>query len=131
MRLLVDTHAFLWTASEPSRLSERVRALIADPTNLLYLSHASVWEIAIKHKTGKLILPNEPSIWVPMRAARHFMSDLPIKIEHVFRAGSLPLHHRDPFDRLLVAQAQVEGLTLLTADSRLSAYDVPVILATE
>ena len=105
--------------------------MIADATSQLYLSHASVWEISIKHKTGKLALPSEPALWVPIRARRHLLTDFPIAIDHIFRAGGLPLHHRDPFDRLLVAQAQIEGLTLVTADVRLKAYDVPLIIATE
>ena len=131
MKILVDTHVFLWMAMTPMRLSGRVRALLADTANELFLSDASVWEIAIKYKTGRLELSGEPSLWIPFRVERHYLTELTIRRDHIFRAGGLPLHHRDPFDRLLVAQAQVEGLTLLTADARLSAYDVPVILATE
>ena len=131
MKILVDTHVFLWMAMTPMRLSGRVRALLADTANELFLSDASVWEIAIKYKTGRLELSGEPSLWIPLRVERYYLTELTIRRDHIFRAGGLPLHHRDPFDRLLVAQAQVEGLTLLTADARLSAYDVPVILATE
>ena len=129
MRLLVDTHVFLWMAMVPTRLSDRVRALLADGTNELFLSDASIWEIAIKYQTGRLELSSEPSLWVPLRVERHYLIELPIKIGHILRGGSLPLHHRDPFDRLLVAQAQIEGLTLVTADARLNAYDVPLVMA--
>ena len=128
LNLLADTEIFIWVASEPNRLSADVARMIADPGNQIYLSHASIWEIAIKHGIGKLNLPNDPVLWVPSRMERHRMSGLPIEMSHVFGAGRLPLYHRDPFDRLIVAQAQIEGLTLLTSDTRLAEYAVQLIM---
>jgi PIN domain nuclease of toxin-antitoxin system len=113
--------------SAPERLRGAVRAQVTDPANELFVSSASVWEIAIKYAAGKLRLDQPPSEYVPSRMARTLAEALPISHAHAFRAGGLPPHHKDPFDRLLIAQAQIEGLPILTADPAFKAYDVEVI----
>jgi PIN domain nuclease of toxin-antitoxin system len=110
--------------AEPERLSEPTQQALRDPASDLYLSVASVWEIAIKFAAGRLQLPEPPAEFVAQRLEEDKVRVLSILLGHALRAGELPPHHRDPFDRLLVAQAQIEGLTLLTADRELAAYDV-------
>lgn len=97
--------------------------------NELLLSAASAWEIAVKHSLGRLRLPMDPAEYVPNRLAATRTSPLAIQHSHALRVARLPLHHRDPFDRMLIAQAQVEGLPLLTADPQLAAYDVEILRA--
>lgn len=127
MRILLDTQCWLWMSLAPGRFSPRARRLVEAPDTLLYLSAASAWEIAIKHALGKLRLPEPPATYVPGRVAALGVQPLPIDQQHALRVGTLPPHHRDPFDRLLVAQAQVEDLTILTADPLFDAYDVDTI----
>lgn len=115
--------------AESKRFSQPVRALLQDPESQLFLSAASSWEIAIKYALGKLPLPLPPMEYVPSRMMTSGTSPLPVHHSHALHAGSLPLHHADPFDRLLIAQAQLEGLHLLTADSRFAAYEVDLIKA--
>ncbi|MHB1808901.1 MAG: type II toxin-antitoxin system VapC family toxin [Solirubrobacteraceae bacterium] len=127
MRLLLDTHVFLWLQTEPERLGselERVR----DPRNELLVSAASAWEIAIKHSLGRLPLPEAPARYVPRRVAAIGASGVAIEQEHALRVATLPPLHRDPFDRLLVAQGPILDATILTADAAISAYGVPTIL---
>jgi PIN domain nuclease of toxin-antitoxin system len=126
LRLLLDTHCWLWMRAEPARFSERSRELLRDPASVLSLSAASAWEIAIKYAAGKLRLPEPPAVFVPRRMTEDRLQALPISHPHALRAGELPPHNRDPFDRVLIAQAQLEGLTLLTADRELAKYDVPI-----
>lgn len=126
MRFLLDTHVFLWLQTEPDRLDPGLLDQLSRAESLL-LSPASAWEIAIKHQLGKLALPAEPAAWVPDRMSRSGVDPLPIEISHTLAAGGLPLHHRDPFDRLLVAQAQLTDLPLVTADDQIAAYDVQLI----
>jgi PIN domain nuclease of toxin-antitoxin system len=114
-------------AASPDRFSPRARAIVDTLDHDLFLSAASAWEIAIKHALGKLRLPEPPVRYVPARAERLKTTPLPIEQEHALRVALLPRHHRDPFDRILVAQAQSEGLTILTADPVISRYDVDVI----
>ena len=128
MRILLDTQCWLWMALSPDRFSARSRKLVEDRQNTLYLSAASAWEIAIKHGLGKLRLPGPPESYVPMRMQDLSVEPLAIDPGHVLRVASLPAHHRDPFDRLLIAQAQIEDLPLLTADAALAAYDVTTII---
>jgi len=123
VRLLLDTHVWIWWVSDQS-LGPSARRAIADPMNDALVSAASVWEAAIKVGLGKLDLPAEV-----LTELGHGLDPLPIATEHAARAGGLPQHHGDPFDRMLVAQAQLEDLTLVTRDPRLSAYDVPIIAA--
>jgi PIN domain nuclease of toxin-antitoxin system len=125
-QFLLDTHVWLWMNGEPRRLSSETRELLADPATELYLSAASAWEIAIKAALGKLQLPMPAARYVAERTAANRLRSLPITAGHALTAGALPPHHRDPFDRLLLGQAIVEELPLLTADRQMGAYDAPL-----
>jgi len=128
LRLLLDTHTFLWWSSQRgARLSERARELLADGATDVSFSVVSAWEIAIKVGAGRMDLPDTVERYLPDRIRRHGFDLLAIELRHVFRVGSLPLIHRDPFDRMLVAQAQIEGLAILTADPVISRYDIETI----
>ena len=127
MRILLDTQCWLWMTSAPERFSRDVRKQIEAGGTELFLSAASAWEIAIKYALGKLQLPERPSTYVPDRLRVTRTREVPIAHAHALRAGELPPHHADPFDRLLVAQAQLERWPLLTADRQLKAYDVDII----
>jgi len=129
MRILVDTHAWIWWLIEPQRLSRDAVTLLADRGTAVYLSTASVWEVIIKHAVGKLALPAAPEVLVPQAMADDGMIELPIAHRHALQVTHLPIHHRDPFDRVIIAQAQVEGMPILTADRRFAAYDVALIQA--
>jgi len=125
MKLLLDTHLLLWAAGEPQRLSEQARTLIDNPDNELLFSAASLWEVAIKRGLGR------EDFKVDARLLRRGLldngySELPIISDHVVATESLPPIHKDPFDRVLVAQATVEGITLLTIDSLVSQYPGPI-----
>jgi PIN domain nuclease of toxin-antitoxin system len=124
MRLLIDTHVFLWLESEPERVAAPTRAAVEDTDNELYLSVVSGWEIAIKHALGKLPLPVDPPVYVPARMARAGFHHLDVTMAHALAVWGLPPYHDDPFDRLLVAQAQVEGLTIVTVDERITKYPI-------
>ena len=124
MRVLVDTHVWLWMWSEPERLRNEARTVLEDPATVLHVSAVSAWEIAAKAAAGRLRLPTPPDSWLSDPQHRRDMTELPITFDHASRAGSLPPHHRDPFDRMLVAQAQAEGLVLVSADRQLAPYDV-------
>jgi PIN domain nuclease of toxin-antitoxin system len=127
MRILLDTQCWLWMTLTPERFSSRARRLVEDSSHTLYLSAASAWEIAIKHGLGKLRLPEPPATYVPSRTAALGVLPLAIEHAHALRVATLPAHHRDPFDRLLVAQAQIEDLPVLTADPAIRAYGVETI----
>lgn len=124
MRFLVDTHCWLWLQTSPDRLAPELVSQLEDPDNELLLSAASSWEIAIKYALGKLPLPEPPVRYVPRRMTASGSRGLAIEHAHSLRVAELPMHHRDPFDRLLVAQAQIEKLTLLTVDRQFEKYDV-------
>jgi PIN domain nuclease of toxin-antitoxin system len=130
VRLLLDTQVWLWMQAAPGRLGSRAHAMLADPENQLLLSAASSWEIAIKHGLGKLPLPEPPSEYVPSRMHASGTEALPVTHAHALHVANLPPHHRDPFDRLLVAQAQLESLTVVTADPQIGLYELTSILAT-
>lgn len=123
MKVLLDTNAFLFWRNDS--LIDRAREIIADPDNEVFVSAASVWEISIKAGIGRLRMPGN----VAEMVAEDGFLPLAISFEHAQRAGGLPLHHRDPFDRLLVAQALCEGLVVVTRDPAFSAYDAPLITA--
>jgi len=127
VRVLLDTHAFLWWNEANPALSKRAYALLANPRNTLVLSAASAWEMVIKTQSGKLRLPEPPSVYIPTRTAHYGMEVLPVSLAHVLAVESLPLHHRDPFDRLLVAQAGVEEMAILSADPQIRQYSVQVV----
>lgn len=118
MRLLLDTHAFLWWCADDARLPESERQAIRDGRNDVFLSAASVWEMAIKRTLGRLRVP-EPASAVVTRLG---IASLPVSFEHAEATVVLPLLHRDPFDRLLVAQATIEGLTIVTRDPAIRSY---------
>ena len=129
MRLLLDTHCLLWARAAPARLSAEARKALTDPRHQLFVSVASVWEIVIKHALGRLELAHAPESLVPRLIAATQAVTLPIEQSHALRVARLPLHHRDPFDRILIAQAQIERLTIVTADQRFAAYHVAVMKA--
>jgi len=124
MRLLLDTHAFLWFVLDEPQLSATARALIADPSNEIDVSPATYWEIAIKIRLEKYILPDPFQEFMEREIAINRFNILPIEPRHVAPLTTLPLHHKDPFDRLLVAQAMVEQIPLVSNDSDLDAYPI-------
>jgi PIN domain nuclease of toxin-antitoxin system len=124
VRLLLDTCAFLWIAAGSDELSTHARACFVDPDNEVYLSAVSAWEIAVKHALDRLPLPESPTRFVPAERERHGIDALPLDEESALHLDRLPRLHRDPFDRMLVCQALVHGLTILSPDPLLSQYPV-------
>jgi PIN domain nuclease of toxin-antitoxin system len=127
LKLLLDTHVFLWLQTDPERLGEDLR-LVQDPRTDLLLSAASSWEIAIKYGLGKLPLPDRPERYVPARMHVIGAQGLAVEHSHALGVADLPSLHRDPFDRLLIAQATLLGLTIATADPAVAQYQVPTVL---
>jgi PIN domain nuclease of toxin-antitoxin system len=127
MRALLDTHTFLWWVTNDSQLSRRAHEFIGDNDNSLFFSAASGWEIAIKTQIGKLQLADEPTRFIPQQLALNAIVSLPINLRHALHVFTLPRHHRDPFDRILVAQSQLERLPILTDDPLITQYAVEVI----
>jgi PIN domain nuclease of toxin-antitoxin system len=125
MRLLLDTHILLWWLADSPSLSDRARELITDPDNAVFVSAVSLWEIRLKQSLGKLQLPAD----FGERMAGESFESLPLLADHTREVASLPWHHRDPFDRMLIAQAQAAGLTFLTADEIAARYGDFVLLA--
>lgn len=126
-RLLLDTHTFFWWDAAPERLSATVLALCQDPAVRLFLSIVSLWEIQIKSGLGKLPLPLPLAEIIQEQQARHGLQILPVTPEHIYALSSLPLHHKDPFDRLLIAQALTEELPLASVDSAFSSCSVSLV----
>ena len=124
MKLLLDTQCWLWMQASPERFSSQARDMLGDPDNVLLLSPVSAWEISSKYSLGRLTLPIAPAEYVPSRMKSSGVDALPLQHSHALQVATLPWHHQDPFDRLLIAQAQVEGLPILSADRQLAAYDV-------
>ncbi|MCC7441886.1 MAG: type II toxin-antitoxin system VapC family toxin [Bdellovibrionales bacterium] len=129
MKILLDTHCWLWWLEGNSRLRRDVAERISDRNHEVYLSAASAWEISIKFGLGKLKLPAPPRLFVPDRLAKHGFSSLEIHTMHVLEVADLPPVHRDPFDRLLVAQARLERMRLVTSDPVFKKYDLDLIWA--
>ena len=127
MKLLLDTHTFLWMDSQPDKLPLLVQEICRDPKNVILLSFVIVWEIQIKWQIGKLQLNQSLKQKIRSQQNSNQLQLLPITLEHIFALNDLPLHHRDPFDRLLIAQARVEGATLLSKDGAFEDYEVPLI----
>ena len=125
MRLLLDTHAFLWWLDDPALLAEEARLAIANGRSSVYVSPISFLEIAIKEATGKLEVPED--LAGSLDACR--FTELPLTVAHTLALRGLPPHHKDPFDRTLVAQARYEGLTLVSRDPQMKRYDVPLLAA--
>ena len=126
MRLLLDTCAFLWLNGDLQQVPQRVRQACESADNDLYLSAASVWEIAIKWSAGRLLLPEEPAVWVPERRQQNGIESLPVTEDAVAQITKLPALHRDPFDRILICQAITEGLVVVTPDPLIRQYPVRV-----
>ena len=124
-RLLLDTHAFLWCLADAAKLSPPARTAIADGHNDVFVSAVSGWEISVKRAKGQLIAPDNLGALVEDRGFAH----LPLTFHHAEQAGMLPAHHKDPFDRFLIAQAQAEGLTVVTRDAHIARYGVPTMPA--
>ena len=127
-RLLLDTHVLLWSATSPDRLSDLSRAAIEDGENEIFVSIVTAWEIAIKQSIGKLDLPSPAEEWLPDVLKRTGFEVAELGVAAALRVRGLPWHHRDPFRRLLIAQALEDGLTLVTHDD-LGAYGVPILAA--
>ena len=127
MRALLDTHAFLWWNMDHHALSPKARAVIADASNEIFFSAASAWEIAIKASRGRLSLPDPPDAYISDRLTRHGFVVMPVLVSHATHVFELPDHHRDPFDRLLVAQAKVENLSVLSGDRALASYGIDLV----
>ncbi|SOD03281.1 PIN domain nuclease, a component of toxin-antitoxin system (PIN domain) [bacterium JGI 053] len=123
-RALLDTHSFLWFIGGNERLSRRARELIQSRSNPMFVSSASLWEIAIKHGLGKLALDRPFAELVPEQLARQQIAVIGLELAHLAEFVALPLHHRDPFDRMIVAQARVEGLPIISVDGALDPYGV-------
>lgn len=124
MRLLLDTHAFLWFITADPQLSSAAETAIREPGSSVFLSIASVWEIAIKVNLGKLPIPLPLDMFIPEQLRLNRVTLLPIEMQHAFEVSRMALHHRDPFDRIIIAQAQVEGLELVSADAMFDPYPI-------
>jgi PIN domain nuclease of toxin-antitoxin system len=127
MRYLLDTHTFLWWNMDDAQLSSLAKELIANGNNEIFLSAASAWEITIKTARGRLTLPEDPTRYVSNRLSLHGFQALPVQIHHAVQVYKLPLHHADPFDRLLIAQSQIESMSLISLDLEIRKYEVEVI----
>jgi len=127
MRALLDTHTFRWWVTNQPQLSETVKSIRQDRKNQIFFSAASGWEIAIKAQLGKLEIPSEPEDFIANQLEINSFQVLPIELKHALYIYHLPTHHKDPFDRILVAQSQVENLPLLTLDRQIIRYEVDVI----
>ena len=124
MRLLLDSHAFLWWLAEDQKLSPEARDAVADPSSIVHVSAATVWELGIKAALGKLDLQGADLV---EEIAENDFVELPMTARHSSVAANLPRHHQDPFDRMLIAQAQIEGLTMVTRDPAFLAYGVAIL----
>ncbi len=124
MRLLLDTCVFLWLTTEPSRLSQAATVALDDEQNELFLSDASIWEITLKHKAGKLPLPDAPRRWIPDELQFHGIQSIPIVSEAIYLASELPGDHRDPFDRLIGAHAEFGSFKLVSPDDAFKTLEI-------
>ena len=127
MSFLLDTHVLLWLLAGSPRVGTALLTTLADPGNTVYVSAASAWEIAIKAGLGKLAVPPDLDHWLPAEIAAAGLTPLPIDLNHALGVERLPRHHTDPFDRLLIAQAIVDDITLVSADRAFDAYGVRLL----
>ena len=127
MSLLLDTQTLIWWREGSRKLGPRARAAIESDADAVRVSAATAWEIAIKWRTGRLKLPEAPHRWVPAALASSVFDELLVSVEHAVAVAALPDHHPDPFDRLLIAQARIEGLRIVTSDAAFASYDVPLL----
>ena len=126
MKLLLDTHVFLWYIAGDAQLPAKMVSAIKNTRNDVYLSVVSLWEIIIKHRLGRLPLPENPDVYIPRQRERHLIASLPIDEASVMHLARLPAHHRDPFDRMLICQAIEHDLVLLSVDSAIHLYPVKI-----
>jgi len=124
---LLDTCTFLWLTLKPEKLSATARDICENPGNTLLLSAVSVWEIEVKYRLGKLTLKMDPPAFIRTYRPQHFIEALPFREEEALHHGTLPFHHKDPFDRMLICQAIEHGFTLLTPDPKITAYAALVV----
>ena len=127
MNLLLDSCTLIWLASEPARLSQAATATINSPEAILHVSHASLWGIALKHGAGKLTLPTAPRHWWTEQVGKWGLVELPLTAEVLLRGSELPAHHKDPFDRILLAQSLMHDLAVVSPDEALPPYGVRVV----
>ncbi len=127
MRYLLDTHVLLWWIKDSEKLSMVAREIIENGRNELFWSAASSWEIAIKYELGKLPLPEQPSEFIEKELKENRIGSIPISNQHTYVAASLPKHHKDPFDRILISQSQMENLPLITLDKLFKFYEVETV----
>ena len=127
MNLLLDSCALIWLASEPARLSQAATAAINAPEAILHISHASLWEITLKHGAGKLTLPAAPRQWWTEQISKWGLVELPLTAEALLRGSELPAHHKDPFDRVILAQALLHDLAVVSPDEAFPPYGVRVV----
>ena len=127
MRILLDTHVFLWYISADKRLPEKVLSAIRDSNNEIYLSVVTLWEATIKYQLGKLPLPSSPELYLPSQRRRHLIRSLSVDERSVSELIKLPPHHRDPFDRLLICQATANNMVLATVDDEMRNYSVSLL----
>ena len=127
MKALLDTHTFLWWITDQPRLPQGVRAIIENEKNELFVSAVTGWEIIIKFQLGRLILPGDPESYLMEQIQRNAFQPLPIQMRHSLHLLALPSFHKDPFDRMLIAQAQFEKIPILTSDKQIARYPVEVI----
>jgi PIN domain nuclease of toxin-antitoxin system len=127
MRILLDTSEFLWLVSGDAKLSATIAAAVRDPNNQVFLSVVSFWEISLKHSLGKLPLPLPPKQFIPQQREKHFIAPLVLDEAAVAQLGNLPALHRDPFDRMLVCQAQAHSLALASSDQQVRQYAVTLL----
>jgi PIN domain nuclease of toxin-antitoxin system len=127
MKLLLDTHVFLWMISNPEKLSKTVKEIIETEENEIFLSSVSGFEIAIKYQIDKLKLPENPDIYIPRQIKKARIKVLPVKMNHALNVHNLPHLHKDPFDRLLISQSQLENIPLATDDAKIKQYPLKII----
>lgn len=129
MRYLLDTVVWVWSVWEPERISRKAHEVMNDLEQEIFLSAVTAWEVAIKSGSGKLVLPEAPTSFVPRRMIEQGLRPLQVSHQHALAVFSLPNHHRDPFDRLLIAQAKIENMVLISSDKLFEPYDVPLLWA--
>jgi PIN domain nuclease of toxin-antitoxin system len=127
VKVILDTHTFLWWITDSDRLSARASAILSAPENTLLLSAASAWEIVLKQQIGKIKLPGPAEKYIPSQLTLNRIDTLPISLGHALRLADLPMHHRDPFDRILIAQSIAERVPIVTADPQFAQYTVKTI----
>ncbi len=129
MRFILDTHVWIWWIAEPERLSEQAVQMIEASENQVFISTASAWELSIKYSLGKIKLPSNIEDFFMFIFPKCGFTTIRVEFIHALKVASLPHHHNDPFDRLLIAQAQIEKMPIITADKKFSKYDIEIILA--